>query len=407
MQMLTTPPMLIPPMRSESLGIPLIDLKCQHQPLQHKIERAIQSVMLAEDFILGRALTDFEIAFAHASGSHYGIGVGCGTDAIALGLRACGIGQGDEVIVPANTFVATLIGILQTGATPVLVDCDPNTALIDLMAAEKAITTQTRAIVPVHLYGQMVSPHQLLDLAGTYDLLIFEDAAQSHLAEREGYRAGSVGLAAAFSFYPSKNLGALGDGGMVLTQEPHIAEAMRSLRNYGSTRKHHHLEFGVNSRLDTLQAAVLGAKLPYLPEWNSDRQRVAQQYQSLLAPLAELGIVPMQNVSGMGHVYHLYVVRVTDDCALDRWSLQSELEARGIQTGVHYPTPCHLQPAFQHLGYQAGDFPHAEQLCRQVLSLPMYPGLSDGQVCQVAAALTSSLTLPLSQACAAPILFSA
>lgn len=406
MQTLTTPPMLIPPMRPESLGVPLIDLKCQHQPIQHKIERAIQSVMQAEDFILGRAVTDFEIAFAHASGSHYGVGVGSGTDAIALGLRACGIGQGDEVIVPANTFVATLIGVLQTGATPVLVDCDPNTALIDLMAAEKAITANTRAIVPVHLYGQMVSPRQLLDLAGTYDLLIFEDAAQSHLAECEGYRAGSVGLAAAFSFYPSKNLGALGDGGMVLTQEPHIAETMRSLRNYGAARKHHHTEFGVNSRLDTLQAAVLGVKLPYLPEWNSDRQRVAQQYQTLLAPLAGVGIVPMQNVSGTGHVYHLYVVRVNDDCAIDRSRLQAELEAKGIQTGIHYPTPCHLQPAFQHLGYQLGDFPHTEQLCRQVLSLPMYPGLTDAQVDQVVATLTASLNLPLSYMHSVPDLFS-
>lgn len=404
MQMLTTPSMLTPPMRPKGLGISLTDLSCQHQPIQHKIERVIQAVIQSEDFILGRALTDFEIAFAHASGSHYGVGVGSGTDAIALGLRACGIGQGDEVILPANTFVATLIGVLQTGATPVLVDCDPDTALIDLMAAEKAITSNTRAIVPVHLYGQMVSPRRLLDLAGTYDLLIFEDAAQAHLAEREGYRAGSVGVAAAFSFYPSKNLGALGDGGMVVTQETHIAETVRSLRNYGATHKHHHTEFGVNSRLDTLQAAVLGVKLPYLPEWNRDRQRIAQQYQSFLAPLAGVGIVPIQNVSSEGHVYHLYVVRVTDDCSIERSRLQSDLEARGIQTGIHYPTPCHLQPAFQHLGYQLGDFPHTEQLCRQVLSLPMYPGLTDAQIYQVAAALATSLSCPISAPRLVPII---
>lgn len=406
MQTLTTPPMLIPSVCPKEVGISLTDLSCQHQPIQHKIERVIQAVIESEDFILGRALTDFEIAFAHASGSHYGIGVGCGTDAIALGLRACGIGQGDEVILPANTFVATLIGVLQTGATPILVDCDPNTALIDLMAAEKAITSKTRAIVPVHLYGQMVSPRRLLDLASTYDLLIFEDAAQAHLAEREGYRAGSVGVAAAFSFYPSKNLGALGDGGMVVTQETHIAETVRSLRNYGATRKHHHTEFGINSRLDTLQAAVLGVKLPYLPEWNRDRQRISQQYQSLLAPLARVGIVPIQNVSSKGHVYHLYVVRVTDDCPIDRSKLQSELEAKGVQTGIHYPIPCHLQPAFHHLGYQPGDFPHAEQICRQVLSLPMYPGLTDAQIYQVAATLATSLSCPISDPWLTPVLCS-
>lgn len=371
--------------------IPFVDLKLQHQAIESQIEQAIQAVVRQGDFVLGHALTEFESAFAGACGTQYGVGVASGTDAIALGLQACGIGQGDEVILPANTFVATLIGVLRTGATPVFVDCDPETALIDLMAAEKAVTPYTRAIVPVHLYGQMVSPHQLLDLAGTYDLLIFEDAAQAHLAEREGYRAGSVGVAAAFSFYPSKNLGAFGDGGMLVTQESIVAQTMRSLRNYGAARKYYHTDYGINSRLDTIQAAVLNTKLPYLSGWNGDRYRIAQQYDTLLEPLRSLGIVPIANHSGSGHVYHLYVIRLTEDCPVDRATLQTELESQGIQTGIHYPLPCHFQPAFQYLGYQYGDFPHAETLCQEILSLPMYPGLSDAQIHQVVAALKAVL----------------
>ncbi|GAB4131534.1 MAG: DegT/DnrJ/EryC1/StrS family aminotransferase [Cyanobacteria bacterium J069] len=348
------------------------------------------------DFVLGGALLDFEIAFAHACGSEYGVGVGSGTDAITLGLRACGIGAGDEVLLPANTFVATLIGVLQSGATPVLVDCDSETALIDLVAAEKAITPRTRAIIPVHLYGQMVSPRQLLDLSGTYDLLIFEDAAQAHLAEREGYRAGSVGMAAAFSFYPSKNLGALGDGGMVVTKEAQIAERLRSLRNYGAPHKNYHTEFGVNSRLDTLQAAVLNIKLPHLPHWNRDRLRIAQRYDELLAPLHLAGVLPMANVSSSGHAYHLYVVRITEDCPLERATLQAALESRRIGTGIHYPVPCHLQPAFRYLGYHLGDFPHTERLSQQVLSLPIYPGMTDAQIQRVVGAIDTAVSAPFS-----------
>ncbi len=252
------------------------------------------------DFILGQALLDFETAFATASGTTNGVGVASGTDAIALGLQACGIGAGDEVIVPANTFVATLIGVLHAGARPILVDCDPQTALIDLVAAEAVITPKTKAIVPVHLYGQMVSPLALLDFANTYKLLIFEDAAQAHLAERDGYRAGSVGIAAAFSFYPSKNLGAFGDGGMVVTADPDIAQRVRCLRNYGAVQKYVHIELGQNSRLDNLQAAILLTKLPYLPQWNRDRLTNAQEYSSKLAPLAAAGIIPLENQSHTG-----------------------------------------------------------------------------------------------------------
>ncbi|HHP7244201.1 MAG TPA: DegT/DnrJ/EryC1/StrS family aminotransferase [Elainellaceae cyanobacterium] len=374
-------------MSSTKVTIPFVDFRYQHQPIQFKLDEAIHDVIEHGDFVLGHALIEFETMFANACGVDYGVGVASGTDAITLGLGACGIGAGDEVILPANTFVATLIGVLRAGANPVFVDCDPNTALIDLVAAEKMITSRTRAIIPVHLYGQMVCPQQLLDLASTYDLMIFEDAAQAHLAERNGYRAGSVGIAAAFSFYPSKNLGAFGDGGMVVTREEIIAQTMRSLRNYGAPRKYYHTDYGTNSRLDTLQAAILKTKLPHLSGWNHERYELAQHYDRLLEPLHTQGIVPIKNVSGDGHVYHLYVIRVMPECPVDRCILQAELTSRGIQTGIHYPLPCHLQPAFQDLGYQSGDFPHAETLSRQVLSLPLYPGLTLNQIHQVVDAI--------------------
>lgn len=377
---------------SPTAPIPFVDLSWQHQAIQDQIQQAIQSVIERGDFVLGQALRDFETDFAAASGAQHGVGVASGTDAIALGLQACDISSGDEVILPANTFIATLIGVLRSGATPVFVDCDPTTALIDLTEAEKAITSKTRAIIPVHLYGQMVSPHRLLDLASTYDLVIFEDAAQAHLAEREGYRAGSVGIGAAFSFYPSKNLGAFGDGGMLLTQDEEVAQMMRSLRNYGASQKYVHTESsGTNSRLDSIQAAVLRTKLPYLAQWNQQRNQAAQRYDQKLNAL-QAGIVPMQNQSGTGHVYHLYVVRVTADCPISRQQLQEHLNKVGIATGIHYPIPCHLQPGFQYLEYEAGQFPVAEQLSRDILSLPMYPGLTLEQVDRVVGAIASAVT---------------
>jgi len=375
-----------------TIRIPFVDLNLQHQSIKTQLQQAMQDVVEKGDFILGQALKEFETAFAAESGTKYGVGVASGTDAIALGLQACNIGAGDEVILPANTFVATLIGVLRAGAKPIFVDCDPKTALIDLEAAARAITPQTKAVIPVHLYGQMVSPQQLLDFADTYKVLIFEDAAQAHLAERDGYRAGSVGIAAAFSFYPSKNLGAFGDGGIVLTRDPDVAQKMTRLRNYGASSKYYHTEAGTNSRLDTMQAAVLLEKLPYLPNWNSDRLNIAQQYDAELAPLNRLGIIPMQNQSATGHVYHLYVIKIDDSCLLERQQIQEQLTAAGIQTGIHYPIPCHLQPAFTDLGYQIGDFPQAEKQAKQILSLPMYPGLSHSQVKEVVAALASILS---------------
>jgi len=373
-----------------NVKIPFVDLNFQHQPLEKKLQTAMQDVLTKGDFILGQAVSDFEMAFARMCGTEYGIGVASGTDAITLGLQASNIGAGDEVILPANTFIATLIGVLRSGAKPILVDCDPDTALIDLKAAQSAVTPQTKAIIPVHLYGQMVSPSKLWDFAHTHNVLIFEDAAQAHGAEKEGYRAGGLGIAAAFSFYPSKNLGAFGDGGMLVTKYPDIAAKMRRLRNYGATQKYVHIDYGTNSRLDTLQATILNHKLPYLSDWNSDRFAIAQQYDSELSCLVSSGIIPVQNQSGAGHVYHLYVIKITHTFGVTREKIQAKLTEAGIQTGIHYPIPCHLQPGFSNLGYQQGDFPQAEKLADQVLSLPMYPGLTNSQVQEVVNTITSA-----------------
>ena len=367
-------------MDSTSVIVPFVDLAWQHQTLHVEIEKAIAQVIERGDFVLGKALAEFESAFAQACGVEYGIGVASGTDAIALGLKACGIGSGDEVIVPANTFIATVTGIIQAGATPILTDCDPHTALINLQAAEKVVTSKTKAIIPVHLYGQMTSPQQLLDFAASHKLIIFEDAAQAHLASREGYHAGSIGTAAAFSFYPSKNLGAFGNAGILVTDDREIAEKMRSLRNYGAPSKYYYTELGMNSRLDTIQAAILQVKLPHLSYWNQLRNSAAQQYTRDLQILESQGITPIKNQSDIGHVYHLYVIRIAQECILNRDQIRKKLATLGIQTGIHYPIACHLQPAYRYLGYGLGDFPHTEALSQQILSLPMYPGLNHSQI---------------------------
>ena len=372
--------------------VPFVDLSWQHQPIQRLMEEAIQQVIERGDFTLGKTLSEFETAFAQACRVKYAVGVGSGTDAIALGLQACGIGKGDEVLIPANTFIATVIGTIHAGATPVLVDCQRDTALIDLEAAAKAITPKTKAILPVHLYGQMVSPQQLLDFANTYNLIIFEDSAQAHLAQREEYYAGSVGLAAGFSFYPSKNLGSFGSGGIVTTNDENVAQKVRSLRNYGAPRKYFHTEIGTNSRLDTLQAAILKVKLPFLAEWNLARNQAADYYVTALKSLQSHGINLLENQTDLGHVYHLYVIRLSPQLASQREIIQQKLNEQGIQTGIHYPIPCHLQPAYRYLGYQLGDFPMAESLCEQILSLPMYPGLEKNQIEFVSEELSKIVT---------------
>ncbi|MFP4221468.1 MAG: DegT/DnrJ/EryC1/StrS family aminotransferase [Phormidium sp.] len=386
-------------MTSVPQPIPFVDLHALHQPIQTELDAAIAQVLARGDFILGQAVRDFEAAFAQACGVEHAVGVACGTDAIALGLQACGIGKGDEVIVPANTFIATVIGVLHAEATPVLVDCDPHTALMDLDAVEEAISPRTRAILPVHLYGQVVSPRKLREIAAIHNLIIFEDAAQAHLGQRDGEIAGSIGMAAAFSFYPSKNLGTVGNGGMVVTVNSDVAERVRSLRNYGAPKKYVHVYRGTNSRLDTLQGTVLKVKLPYLGQWNQQRNHAAQTYDRLLTPLKELGVVPMRNDCGLGHVYHLYVIQVNSPHGdggsrplRDRNTLSQALAEQGIQTGIHYPIPCHLQPAYRNLGYSAGNFPVSEQLSEHILSLPMYPGLSDEEIERVVYAIKAHLS---------------
>ena len=378
-------------MENKLVKVPFVDLSWQNDPLLPEIDQAMTAVALRGDFILGQDVKEFEASFAQACGVKYGIGVGSGTDAIALGLRACGIMEGDEVLVPANTFIATVIGVILAGAKPVLVDCDLETALIDLESAQKAVTKKTRAILPVHLYGQMVSPQQLEDFAHSNNLIIFEDCAQAHLAHREGKTAGSIGMAGAFSFYPSKNLGAFGNGGMVVTDNLEVAQKLHSLRNYGAPKKYYHTEFGTNSRLNTIQGAVLKVKLPHLEGWNLWRNRAGAKYDQYLQSLQGFGVKPIKNISGEGHIYHLYVINIEPqnrgdhgvalcDRTLDRNIIQNKLEEMGIQTGIHYPIPCHLQPAYSYLGYTKGDFPHAEKLCDNILSLPMYPGIEDEQL---------------------------
>jgi dTDP-4-amino-4,6-dideoxygalactose transaminase len=262
---------------------------------------------------------------------------------------------------------------------------------MDLAAAERAIDPQTKAIVPVHLYGQMVDPEALQALADRHRIIIFEDAAQAHLARRAGRVAGTVGRAAAFSFYPGKNLGAMGDAGAVLTNDPAIADRVRKFRNYGAPRKYFHEELGTNSRLDTLQAAVLNVKLPYLDRWNQERSTLAAAYDQRLADLADWGIQPIVNRAGAGHVYHLYVVRVLPHCRLDRDELLAALQQANIFAGIHYPIPCHRQPALASLGYGAGAFPVTEQLAGEILSLPMFPGLTINQLDRVVDTITQAV----------------
>lgn len=373
--------------------IPFLDLKLQHQPILFDLEQSMRQVWQEGQFVRGRDVEDFEATFAYASACRYGIGVGSGMDAITLGLRACGIGEGDEVLVPAYCFIGTVLGVLATGARPVLVDCDLDTGLIDLVEAEKAITPRTRAIVPVHLYGQMVSPQRILDLSSTYDLMVFEDAAQAPLAEHEGYRAGSVGIAAAFSFYPTLSLGAFGDGGIVVTSDTTISDRVHQLRNYGASRQNHYAEVGVSSSLDTLQAAILRVKLPLLPRWNNDRQRLAQNYDKRLQCLHGKGIHPITNRVGNGHVYFRYVIRITEPCPLSRALLQTGLATAGIETRIHYPVPVYRQPALKLLDHRPEQFPNTEQLSQTVLSFPLYSGLKDQQVDTVVEVLESLLSL--------------
>jgi dTDP-4-amino-4,6-dideoxygalactose transaminase len=366
---------------SAAMQVPFVDLHAQHAPLAEAIEGAVRGVIARGDFIMGGAVERFEAEFAAYIGVRHAIGVGTGLSAIELALRAFDVGPGDEVITPANTFIATVLGIVAVGATPVFVDMDAATYGIDAGAIGAAVTSRTKAIVPVHLYGQPVDLDAVAAVARRHNLVLIEDAAQAHGARYKGKRAGSFGDAAAFSFYPSKNLGALGDGGMITTSDDRAAEKLRLLRNYGQRVKYYHAIAGTNSRLDTLQAAVLSIKLPHLDGWNAARRAHASAYTARLAAHVQTPVA----AANVEHIYHLYVIQTPE-----REALEQRLKARQVHTGIHYPVPAHLQEACASLGYEAGDFPVTEAAASRILSLPMFAELTEAQIDYVADAVLAA-----------------
>jgi dTDP-4-amino-4,6-dideoxygalactose transaminase len=364
------------------MRVPFVNLQSQYEDVREAIDAALHGVLERSDYVLGEAVAAFERNFAAYCGTTDAVGVSSGYAALELILRAYDIGPGDEVITAANTFIATALPIAHCGARPVLVDIEPGSYNIDPALIEQAITPATRAILVVHLYGQPAPMAPILDIANKHGLLVFEDACQAHGARYQGARAGALGHAAAFSFYPTKNLGAFGDGGAVATNDGALAGRIRLLRNLGQRVKNTHEILGFNHRLDTLHAAILDAQLPRLDAWNALRRRAAARYGELLG---ELELTLPAAAPNVEHVYHLYVVRVRS-----RARLQASLEARGVATAIHYPTPLYLQPAFQSLGYRPGDFPVTEAAAGEILSLPMFPALCDEQIEYVAQAIRSA-----------------
>jgi len=364
--------------------IPLVDLKAQLKQIQSDVQAGFARVLENTSFILGKDVAEFETAFARFSDVKHCVGLANGTDAIELMLRAYGIGPGDEVIVPANTFIATALGVARAGATPVLVDSDPAFHLLDPKLVEKKLSKKTKALMPVHLYGQFAPMEELAALAKKHGLLVLEDAAQAQGAKRHGKQVAHWGEAAATSFYPGKNLGAFGDAGAVLTNSDDVAKKIRALRNYGSEVKYHHPETGFNSRLDTLQAVVLSAKLPHLAQWNAQRRAAAARYDQLFAGRKDIGLPA--TLPGNEHIWHIYAVRVAH-----RDAVLKALNDGGIGAGIHYPVPIHLQGAFKHLSHKAGDFPVAEKAARELLSLPLYAEITLAQQQEVASALFKAL----------------
>ncbi len=359
--------------------MPFVDLAAQQRSLAEELEPWLRGMCERTDWILGEEVEAFETDFAAYCEAGHAVGTDSGLSALELILRAAGIGPGDEVITAANTFIATALAISHTGATPVLADVEPDSGNLDPSELEAAITPRTAAVVPVHLYGRPADMDAITRIARRHGLLVVEDACQAHGARRRGRRVGSLGDAAAFSFYPAKNLGAFGDGGAVVTNRPEIADAVRTLRDYGQRRKYEHVVKGFNHRLDTVQAGVLRVKLRHLDSWNTWRRERAAAYMELL----DRDAVSVPAPPGPDEpVWHLYVIRVSA-----RDEVRDELGRRGIQTGIHYPVPIHLQPAYRELGYGAGSFPEAERQAAEVLSLPMYPELPPQLVGHVAWAL--------------------
>lgn len=365
------------------MQVPFVDLKAQYLTIKEEVDAAILNVLASTQFILGEEVKLFEEEFAAFCGSKYAIGVASGTDALHLALRACGIGPGDEVIVPSNTFIATALAVSYSGASVRFCDVNEDTLLMDVKNVEKAVTDKTRAIIPVHLYGQCVDMDPIVEFAKQNRLIVIEDACQAHGALYKDRKAGSLGKIGCFSFYPGKNLGAYGDGGMAVTDDEEITRRLRCLRNYGSEIKYYHPEKGFNSRLDTVQASVLRIKLRKLEGWNSRRYEIAQLYRE---GLAGSNIRHVQETGCGTHVYHLFVVRVGD-----RDRVADSLKTKGIQPVIHYPIPIHLQDAYRDSGMGKGSFPVTEKAAGEILSLPMFPELTDDQANHVISVLLDSL----------------
>jgi dTDP-4-amino-4,6-dideoxygalactose transaminase len=355
------------------------ELAREYGEIKEEIDAAVAGVLQSGWFVLGPQMQAFETAFAQYLGASHCAGCASGTEAIALAAMACDIGPGDEVITVAHTAVPTATAITMAGARPVFVDICPDTCLMDVEQVERAITPRTRAILPVHLYGQCVDLDPLLAIAERHHIPVIEDCAQAHGALYKGRHAGTVGRLAAYSFYPSKNLGCYGDGGAIVTDDPALAAKLVMLRNYGQSERYHHVTKGINSRLDELQAAILSAKLPHLEAWNRRRREIAARYAEGLAGLPiQLPVEALTN----RHVYHLYVIQVAERDRLQRW-----LAEQGVQALIHYPIPVHLQPAYAELGYRRGALPVTEQVAASILSLPIYPQLRDDEIDAVVAAI--------------------
>ena len=363
--------------------IPYVDLRAQYHSIKAEVDAAIAKVLESSEFVLGSEVARFEEEFAAYCGARYGIGVNSGTSALHLALLAAGIGPGDEVITVPFSFVATTAAIRYTGATPVFVDIDARTYNMDAARIEQKITARTKALLPVHLYGQPADMDPILEIARRHRLVVIEDAAQAHGAEYKGRRAGSIGDLAAFSFYPPKNLGAFGEAGMVTTNNPEFARAAGLLRNWGGEQKYHHTLKGYNYRMEGLQGAVLRVKLRHLERWTELRRAHAAMYARLLDGA---GVTTPYVVPEVRHVYHVYAI-----LAAGRQRIMDNLTSRGIQHAIHYPIPIHLQEAHADLGYREGDFPVAEDVARRVLALPIYPEMTAEQVETVSAVVSEAV----------------
>lgn len=354
------------------MKVPFLDLKAQLEPIRHEVDEAIKGVLDNTGFILGPSVAGFEEDFARDTGRAHAVGLNSGTSALHLALLAAGVGPGDEVVTTPHTWISTTWAISYVGATPVYADVDPQTGNLDPASAEAAITPRTKALLPVDLYGHPAALVEFEDIAERHGLSLIEDAAQSHLATLEGRPAGSFGHLACFSFYPGKNLGAVGEAGAVVTDDPEAADRIRRLRDHAQDGRHHHVEVGYNYRMEGLQGAVLAVKLRHLKRWTDGRRRAAERYQTLLAGIDAVTLPAV--AAGVEPAWHLYPIRVAD-----RDHVAARLSAAGIGVGVHYPTPVHLQPAYAHLGYTAGSMPHAEEYAATCLSLPMFAELTSDQ----------------------------